>query len=384
MAKEVAKSLKSVLEDPAMKIFQDRTQNPVPAAEGILKEWTFDLFTRKPGPAYTEDGVFVGTDLDMATFLSALADREAVVAIPSYEGMRAATKTEGVRHLPGPRNGSILGLIANKDVFSFSVRMRDMSVVRTDANGREHQGDFRNFSLVDVHGEWHDGWKRIEFVPNAKENAFLNDKSLWDGATLVLSNFVHPNRWVSLYGNPYFKAKAALESLTSYAAHLRKEVKRLEDAGYKYVEPSKGGFSAPDFSAETVYDGDSEPVSVETLEVELDLPEPSGEYPKLASSDKALKEAADLAKYISYTLCSKIRFTVRCVEYAFFKYGFQASGEEKIPGWITGASWERGFKLPKGRIEWNRMILFQRAVGEMGIGIRYRKVTKTQRVKAQV
>jgi len=241
MPKSVAASLTSVLDDPRMVEIQDRTKNVEDLATKMLDEWSLDLFTRKPGPAVNANGEFQGTDLDLATFMTALSIRNAVIVLPSYKGMRASTVREGERRVGTTRNGSIMTLYSNKEAFSFGVRIKDMSIVQTDpVTGQETHGAPRNFSLVDVKGEWHKGWDRIEFSPTAKENDFLRDHKVWTGNTYVVKNFIHPNRWMSIYGNPYFMAKAMVQRLQEEAKFLRDEIKRLQENGTASRNPAKG------------------------------------------------------------------------------------------------------------------------------------------------
>jgi hypothetical protein len=81
------------------------------------------------------------------------------------------------------------------------------------------------------------------------------------------------------------------------------------------------------------------------------------------------------------SLLEKLRFAVRTVELAFFKHGLAKGGEERKPAWVK-TQWQREFKLPKGRIQWNRLILGQETVGEVGHGILYRIFTKTEKVRS--
>jgi hypothetical protein len=379
MAKTVASTLVSILDNPVMQAIQDRNFEVEALAKQILKDWSMDLYTRKPGPAVNAHGEFVGTDLDLATFMCSLAQRKAVIVLPTYERMRAATKREGERHLPGPRNGSIISLYSNQEAFSFGVRINDMSVISQDKNGTDTQGAPRNFALVNVKGEWHDGWKTIEFSPTAKENDFLNENQVWTGTTYVVKYFIHPNRWASFYGHPYFLAKSMVARLKEEAKHYRKEISRLLAAGVQYPVSGKGAQKEwPQVEATSP----SEPISVDAMEVELDLPEKSGEYPTLRNSVQDLVTFTERERYWTYTLIPSLNFAVRGVEYAFFKHGFKDESrlEEKIPGWIRNAKWERKFRFPRKRNEWNRFILFQPAVGELGVSIRYRIFKKTERI----
>jgi hypothetical protein len=384
MSKVVAKSLKTVLDNPVMQDIQNRNVQIEEHAEKMLEEWSLDLYTRKPGPAVNAHGEFQGTDLDLATFLTALSKRKAVIEIPKYESMRANAKREGERHLAGPRNGGIMSLYSNQEAFSFGVRIKDMSVVQTDpVTGVETHGCPRSFTLVSVEGKWHDGWHRIVFSPSAKENAFLTDNKIWSGNTYVVKNFVHPNRWQSFYGNPYFIAKAMVARLKEEASFLRKEIKRLLDSGIKY--PTSGEGAKKEWP-ETESSGESKPISVKAMEVELDLPERSGEYKPLEMTQAALIKASELYRDWTYSLTPSLNFAVRSVEYAFFTNGFKdekEKTEEKMPGWITGATWERNYRFPKKRTDWNRLVLFQPAVGEQGVAIRYRNFEKTERVAAE-
>ena len=80
--KYIAETLKKLQFNPIMESIVDKSVNVGPAVKLVKEFWSYDLMTRKPGPAY-RDGVFVGTDLDLACFLSALAERNAVINIPT-------------------------------------------------------------------------------------------------------------------------------------------------------------------------------------------------------------------------------------------------------------------------------------------------------------
>jgi hypothetical protein len=379
MPKTIPATLKSLLDEPIIQAVQDRTQDVEPLARTMLDHWSLDLYTRRPGPALNSRGEFVGTDLDLATFMSALAQRGAVIVIPHYETMRAATKREGERRVGDHRIGKIMSLYANKEAFSFGVRVDDQSVITQDAlTGNEETGAPRNFTLIDVTGKWHDGWSRIEFSATAKENDFLRDKRLWTGSQVIFKYFVHPNRWQSFYGNPYFQTKALVARLTEEAAHLSQQIKKLQDAGVKYPDTSDG---SPKEWAKSEKVGTDRPVAVDAFQAEVDLPQPNGEFRNLRSTETELVAAMDKRKRIVYGLTPQLTFAVRAVELAFFQFGFQdpQRANEKMPGWIE-AEWERDF-VPKGRrTPFNRLVLFQRSVGEFGVALRYRCYKKTERI----
>jgi len=381
--KQVAKTLTGILDHPMMGVIMDRSKSPIETAEKIIENWSFDLYTRKPGPAVTEDGEFVGTDLDLATFMMALADRGAVINMPKdYKGIRASTKREGERLVStANRHGKITGMFSNSDVFSFGVRILDMNVVQTDLKtGQESVGAPRNFALTGITGDWHPFWSPLEFSPAARENAFLKDNKLWTDNKVIFTSFVHKNRWVSLYGQHYFVAKAMVERLTEDARFLKSEIDRLLKAGVNYPPTGEGAQKEWE-KTETV--GDKVAKEVDALNVEIDLPDYTGEYTPFEVSQASLVSATAQRKRVVYDLKPKIQFAVRTVEYAFYKHALDdGTGEEKMPGWFTAATWERDYTPPGKRNKWNRLILFQRAVGEQGVAIRYRIFKKKEWVAA--
>lgn len=388
--KQVANTLKSVLETEVMKRTLDRSTDIEGDALDMLEQWGVDLFTRKPRPAVNANGEFQGTDLDLSTFLTALAGRKAVIEIPKYTGLRAATKTEGQRRVGERRFGNIISLYANKEVFTFGVKIKDMSVVETNAEGKETAGVPRNFALLDVEGKWHEGWAKIVFVPSAKENSFMEDKALWTDNTVYFNQFVHKNRWASMYGHPYFQTKALIDRITDQAAFLRTEIARLQAEGIKYPATGEGAKTEWPKSEKV---GEEKAIKVKAMEVEIDLPEYTSQYPTLPSTQEALVEATKRRNYWIYNLCPMLTFAVRSVELAYFNFGFVEDGsqssatsfykEERMPGWIENAKWERDYQVPRGRTKWNRLVLFQPAVGERGVSIRYRVWDKTERISVK-
>jgi len=375
-SKTVAKTLIGILDDSRIKKIQNLTESVDDLAKKMISAWSMDLYTRKPGPAYAEDGLFVGTDLDLACFMMALSERNAVIVLPKYKSRRQTQKTEGeIIVSKDNRHGRILGLSANKEIFSFSVRIEDMNVI-TD-NGTK-VGAPRNFMLVDIDGSWYDGWQSIQFVPSANENDFLNDHKLWAGASVIFKNFVHPNRWVSFYGRPYFATKALIQRLEQESTHLNREVKRLLDSGIDFPKRAE----KKEWPKKTAV-GDAERKQVDAFEVEIDLPEAEGEFASVMQTQDALVEAADRRKTLVYNTIPKLRFMARATELAFYKYGRNGDDAEKMPAWIRNAQWERDFRWQGKRKRWNRLILTQPGVGELGIAIRYRVWEKTEKVAAR-
>jgi hypothetical protein len=376
MAKTVASTLTTVLENPLVHQVMDRSQDVSKLIPQVKAYWGYDLFSRKPGPAVVDDE-FKGTDLDLACFLFALVERNAVINLPVYKARRASSKTEGERVISASnRHGKIIGLTANREVFSFGIRVQDMNVVRTEKSGSETVGAPRNFMLVDVDGTWYDGWRCIEFSPSAKENDFLNDRKLWTGHTVIFKNFVHPNRWISFYGQYYFITKLLVERLELEAEHCAAEIKRLLAEGVKYPSVSE-----PKEYPKREKTGSEKKITVKAFEAEIDVPEFTGEFASAKNTPKALVEFTDRRRQLIYHDLPQLRFACRTVEYAFFKHGIE-NGVERLPAWVQDAKWERDFVQTGKKNKWNRLVLFQPEVGKFGVALRYRVKDKTERVAA--
>lgn len=384
--KTVATTLKEVLDDTDVKTILDRKKDVMPVVDRVLSHWSYDLLSRKPGPAYDVDGVFQGTDLDLATFMFALVDRKAVINIPKYKGRRASEVREGERVISADnRHGGVLSMFANRDVFSFGVRINDMNVITKDLDtGEESVGAPRSFMLVDVTGAWHDGWRCIEFSPDAKENDFLRDRKLWTENRVIFKNFVHPNRRWQVYGQYYFQTKLLIERLDEYAEFLKGEVDRLEKAGVKFPVRTGTGKSSKKKWGKSEKVGEEKKITVRAVEFELDHPAFTGEYAALKNTSEELARASDLRRKIVHTIIPRLTFAVRTTEYAFWKYGCEEKdGNESMPAWIKDAKWERNYTPPKMKAKWNRLVLFQPKVGELGVAVRYRVKDKTETVAAE-
>lgn len=228
--KEIENSLKNILENPIMKVILDRSSNIESVFEKVNSWWRYDLLSRKPGPAYIDEN-FVGTDLDLSCFLYELSNRNSVINIPTYKSMRPTRFKEGqILVSKDNRHGQILGLIANKDVFSFSIRIKDMNIINTNT-----VGEYRNFLITDFDGNFYEGWRSLQFIPTAKENKFIfENELLTNNNSIIFTNFVHPNRWSSLFGQYYFITKALINRLKEESSYYNREVKAMLEEGIHY------------------------------------------------------------------------------------------------------------------------------------------------------
>lgn len=323
---------------------------------------------RSPRPALDAKGMFQATDLDLLSFLVPLMERRAVVEIPVYENRRQRVQKEHERKIGHNSFGRVTGLTSNQDVFSFSVRLFDQTIAVCDAKTEvEMTGANRNYMLVDVDGSWHLGWKEIVFNPTATENAFLTEYGLWTDNTVRFQYYVHPNRRQSIYGAPYLRLKLLSARLSDEASFYRSEVKRLEALGFTLPEDVKG----PVGVVEAV--GNTQSIQVETMEMAFDMPNFSGAYVPVVTSEAGLCEAYLRQKYLTYTLRPLVQFVVRADEAAFFRFGAKNGF---VAPWMQGMVWQEKYRLPRGRVDWNRLELAP------GVALRYRIKYITQHVSA--
>jgi len=337
----------------------------------VLDQWRYNLTDRKFGPAYQdpETGQFT-TDLDLAVFMSALAERRAVVSLPVYKGRRASTYTEGEMVVSKEnRHGRIISIRSNKDVFSFSALVEDANVITTGEVGKP-----RNFMLQDLDGTWHDGWKKVSFMADTEE-----EKKLFANTRHVsFGYFVHPNRWASFYSRNYLLAKVAIERLTDEQRHLKAERKRLKEL---LDVPPKVWPKSEKTGAE-------KKETFWAMNAFVDGIEFTGEYQTYPDTQDGLDTVQMLLHRID-DLLAQLRFHTRATEFAFWRHGVLSSIPEtdvldylkgnlheqpRQPKWAKG-TWLTGYKeKPKART------FFACMEREEGLSLRWRCWKKTERV----
>jgi len=377
--KEIAKTLKTVLDHHIMGDIIDRS-NPIMSEDidEVLNYWKYDLFKRNPAPAYINDnGDIICSDLDLATFLYTLADRGAVISIPSYKSMRATTVKEGqLLTSKENRHGKLIGLNANKETFSFGIKIFDNNVITTDS-----VGDFRNFNLTNLKGSFYSGWNTIQFLPTAKENNFINESGIASDNKIYFKNFVHPLRWVSFFGHKYFVTKALIDRLTEESSFYYSCIKEMLAEGINYPESGQEG-AKKEYPKTEKFEGKK--IKINCFEIELDIPWKE-EFIKPEYNQQTLINLTEKRKKFIYTIIPQLRFATRATELAYFNMK-NSLDYEPFPSWILNAKWEKNYIVVnpktgrKGRKKWDRLILFQPSVGEQGVAIRRRVYEKTEEV----
>jgi hypothetical protein len=361
--KHVATTLKTILDHPMVEAIRDRSAYIRPIINDVLSWWNYDLYKRKPGPAYYENGVFHTTDLDLACFLYALLDRRAVINLPFYKSQTPTVLKEDEKVISKDnRHGEIIGVEANQNFFSFSVKVKDLNVV-----GEEEVGKPRNFMIVGYDGNWSPSWRTIDFVPTMKENRFVTENELWSGNQIYFDNFVAPNRWISLFGHHYAITKMLIDRLKEEASFYRREQKRLLDAGIEFPE----GVGPVPYTPGTKIPGVKK--KLRAVEFQIQYPEFKDEYKPVGDTQHGLLQAYTHQKNLG-NAARRLNFAVRATELAHDR------SPDRLPAWLKNVKWESGYQIPGKKNKWDRMVLFQPAPGKTGFAILKREFEKTQEV----
>lgn len=363
----MATTLLNILEHPIIQDLMDRQQDITSLIEDTNSFWIHDLFNRRPSAAeYDDQGKLLTTDLDLATFLYALSDREAVINLPIYKSLRPKSVQEGIVVTSSQnRHGQIMGLVSNSKVFSFGVRIKDMNVISTNTVGFP-----RCYLFTDFCGNWYQGWQQIDFIPTAKENKFLFENKLLTENKIIFKNFVTPQKWVSFYGQYYFITKALIERLVEEQTHLKKEKKKIIDSGIRIDDK----FIYSEFPPTSKEAGTK--IQVDAFEVEVDLPQFINLYELYPNTIDGLKHVVDKLSRIRKAL-ENFRFVTRQIEFAASKQKYI----ETFPAWIKNVSWEKDYKTgPRSRTLWNRLKIVQPGPFQKSIALRTRWFKVTQEI----
>lgn len=366
--KQVASSLLFMMTEPIVQAIMDRSAGIMPIIKEVADFWKFDLFTRRPGPAYYDErGNLHTTDLDLAVFLYSLAGRKAVINIPEYKAKRVSAQRKD-QQLTSKynRHGEIINVGANKEFFSFNIRIKDLNVV-----GEDEVGAPRTFMLTDLDGSWYDGWRTIQFVPTIKENKFITENSLWTGNRIYFKNFVSPNRWTSFFGRHYVITKMLINRLKEEASFYNSQWKLFASTGLEFPEGE---------GPQTYEYGEKEKgvrKNIQAFEVKIQHPPFENEFPQKEATVENMVDAYKRQKLLTYTVIPRLQFAIRATEYAHFK------APTRMPFWLKNVKWEIGYKeSPRSRTLWERLPLYQLEVGKPAVSILKRTYEKSTEVAA--
>ena len=291
-------TISEILDNAHLKRLTDRSENIDDILEILISEWE------------SKDTI------DVAGLIFMMSKRMEDITIPHYKSIRPTTLTEGQTSPKENRHGKIVGLSANKDIFSFGIKIFDESVI----NEGKPDGDFRNFSVTDPSGELLDGWKT------------------------KIPIFVNSNRWADFYSLNYFLSKVMIDRLTDEAKNIFSQIKTMKKNGLKLPTDDV----KKEWPKTTKALGKS--VTFTSLDVEVDFIDYINKYKVYDETQENLVLLTEKRKKIIYTIIPILRFTTRCTELAFFQHN-----DNRIPNWQKNVKWEIGFKIPGKKIKWDRI-----------------------------
>lgn len=344
-------------------VISDRRALVDQVASFLRSHWSYDLTSRQPPVVDEESGDARWNDL--ACFLTALAERRAIINLPVYKSRRPQQKRSNEHVISAEnRHGKILRVVSNKDLFSFGVLVEDLNVIKSDGE-RDSAGALRNFLVMDLDGTWYDGWKAIEFLPNTKENDWLTSGG-WTGNRVMFDAFVHPNRWTAFYGKYYLATKVLVERLEEEAKALRAWLKEHAKEATSSSRPRDGTVTES---------GPSRSVTVAAFEATIEHPLFTGKF-AVPRSIKMARERLSAANDALYPL----RFAVRTTELAFYENAIhRGQSEPLLPSWVKDGPFRWiGYRKPRSAVQWQSLQM----ANMPSVAIRYRIWEKTERVAA--
>lgn len=327
--KQVPDKLKKMLMNVQIKALLNR-MSPIDFYK-LIQEITPDPFSRNPTTICDENGDYVGTTLDLQSAMYILLQEKANINIPYYESMRGTVLKAGEEVVSKEnRHGKVTGLSCSKDLWSFGLRITDVNVMKALESGEP-----RVFNVMNVDGEWHDGWRKIEFIPTEKADDFF--MKLASDNKITFNKFVNEQRRFNIYSFQYFMIKIAIARLNDEAAYLGGLIKAMNDKGINLPLEDKKVWP------EQTKLGNEKKIIVKSVTYEVDVPPFTGEYPMVEFNLENLKEAIKRRKDLIYKIRPQLQFYIRGEEFANFKY---ASPEKPFPHWMKGVEWD-DYKSPK-------------------------------------
>lgn len=315
--------------DPVVSIILDRKaiidQEFVDRALSLPQ---FSWHGRRPCVGHTKDGS-VGHDLDLLSVMVELARRNALVKLPGYGNMLPWQITAGEQHVGTDRFGQIVRLVSHREHLSFSVRIKDESVIK-HAAGTAQAGALRTYMMVDYNGNWHAGWRGVEWKYSEAEAEFFGKRRLLQNGQLSFRDYVHRNRRQSIFGRPYLILKLLWQRIEDEIAFYGSELKRLQKAG---VGAPKGLEAQP---KSILAQGKTRNIFVRRFILTLHGPQFRGEFTPVATTTDGYRVAYHRRQELLKKLQPIVQFVVRADEAAFYRYGMDRGF---VANWIRGPQW---------------------------------------------
>ncbi|MFT5849626.1 MAG: hypothetical protein ACI9H6_000439 [Patiriisocius sp.] len=297
----------------------------------VMSQTQLSYHGRKPMAAVGPNGKIRKTNLDLLSLLADLNRRNARIELTAYNNALPWQAYAGEQHVGGTtRFGRITGLVSHTEHLSFSVRIKDESVLRS-VDGQPCVGAQRTYTLADYTGSWHKGWHGFTWDMNTQERAYLERRNLLADGNLDCQDYVHHKRAQSVMGAPYLLLKTLHQRIENERLFFEREIKRLENLG---VEKPVDLVTQPRYKIAV---GASQSAAVPTFTMDLSGLAYSGEYTPVSNDDLGYRLAHRTSRFLLRELRPMVQFMVRADEVAFYRFGLE---QDFTPHWIKGTSWE--------------------------------------------
>jgi hypothetical protein len=329
----IAKTVQSVAHNrnPLVSLIMNRS---IPLTkefcEQVMSLTHLSYHGRNPKPSILKNGKVRKTNLDLLSLLADLHKRSARVELIAYDNQLPYQAFAGEQHVGGTKRfGHITGLISHSEHLSFSVQIKDESVLKSSDN-QVTAGAYRTYMLADYAGAWHKGWHGFTWDMSPAEQAYLERrKLLWDG-NVDYEDYVHRNRVQSVMGAPYLLLKLLWQRIEDELSFFEAELKRLEKA---CVECPKDLESPVRFK---IAEGESQSVEVPTFTMHLDGLKFVDDYQQVSDDVQGYGLAHQTIRFLAYKLRPTVQFMMRADEVAFYRFGLE---QDFVSNWIRGPQW---------------------------------------------
>jgi hypothetical protein len=296
----------------------------------VMRQTQFSYHGRKPKSAHDNKGLVRKTNLDLLSLLVDLYKRSARIELTSYDNQLPWQAYAGQQHVGGTKRfGSITGLISHRELLSFSLQMKDESVLKSSGSKPE-LGAYRNYMIADYQGSWHKGWHGFSWDMNTDEKAYLERRNILVDGNVDYEDYLHLNRRQSVTSAPYLLLKLLWQRIEDEISFFEAEIKRLESLGVERpldLEP---------VMRFKIAEGDSASVEVPTFTMRLYGLSFSGEYTTVTTDDLGYRLADRTINFLSHKLRPIVQFMMRADEVAFYRFGLK---QDFVSSWIKGSAW---------------------------------------------
>ncbi len=345
--------------NPLFKLIMDRSlQINKILARRTISQTQFTWHGRRPKPSATANGLIRKTNLDLLSWLVELYKRSAQITLNDYQNQLPWKAIAGEQRIGNQKpHGQIVDLISNQKHLSFSVRIKDMSILKSGA-GEPTLGAERTYMIADHAGNWSPGWHGFDWDKTEDELSYLNRRSLLVDGKVQFDDYLHQNRRQSIYGAPYLLLKLLWQRIEDEIAFYEAELNRLQQLGVvPYAEPAK-----PTHACLAV--GDSRSALVPVFTMQVTGSKFVGEYAAVSADAVGYQVAKLSLRFLKHTLRPMVQFVVRADEVAFYRFGLE---QGFVSSWIKGAHWvyDTSIRAHVMQLGDNLSISYQKGVTEM-------------------